>query len=70
MGGGYDDEKIELMRSACEGVSKVPWLRADLTVPTPPLGPEYGAAMVKRVKDCLKSLAEQGKMEEDGIHFY
>lgn len=69
-GGGYDDAAVSEMREACKGASTVPWLRPDLSKPTPPLGPEYGKHMVERVKTCLRKLAEEEKMQSDGIHFY
>lgn len=64
LGAGYDDEAFEAMRSAClqagiQGEVKgkgVPWLRPDLTVETPPLGPLYGKHMVERVKVGLGKL--------------
>ena len=69
-GGGYDDESFEKMKKACEGKGNVLWLRPDLTTPTPPLGPEYGKAMVSRVKACMKKLAEDGEMGGDGVYFF
>ena len=68
LGGGYNDEAFAKIREACEGKSDVPWLRPDMSKPTPPLGPEYGKHMVGRVKVCLKELAEGRKMGEDGVH--
>ncbi len=59
-GAGYDEEAVEKMREACNGSSNVPWLRPDTSIPTPPLGPKYGEAMVRRVKSCLKELEEEG----------
>lgn len=73
LGGGYDDEAVKKLRAACESINRekgVPWLRPDLSVPTPPLGPKYGAHMVGRVKACLKELEEEGRGEGDGIYFY
>ncbi|OBT70348.1 hypothetical protein VE03_00320 [Pseudogymnoascus sp. 23342-1-I1] len=58
-GGAYDDEKFHEMRSACAelpGNGGVPWLRPNMSTPTPPLGPAYGKAMVERCKACLKEL--------------
>ncbi len=74
LGGGYGDEVVEELRAACKSVvgggKGVPWLRPDMSVPTPPLGPKYGAHMVGRVKACLKELEEEGRGEGDGIYFY
>lgn len=70
-GGAYDDESVSKMREACkdDSVRKVPWLRPDLSVSMPPLGPEYGKAMVARIKVAMKKLEDEGKMKGDGIHF-
>jgi hypothetical protein len=73
MGGGYDDAGMELMRNASKGNTNsrpVPWLRADLTKPAPPLGPEYGKAMVARVKEVLARLESEGKLGEDEVYWY
>lgn len=72
MGGGYDEDATEKMRKACKvnGGSNVPWLRLDTGIPMPPLGPKYGAALVRRVKSCLRELAEEGRMEGDGVYYY
>ena len=69
-GGGYDDAAISQMREACAGVLSVPWLRPDITKPAPPLGPEYGKAMVARVKACLKELESEGKLAGDAVYFF
>lgn len=72
-GAGYDEEAVETMRKACDTNgqgSKVPWLRPDTSIPTPPLGPKYGEAMTKRVKVCLRELEEEGRMGGDGVYFY
>ena len=65
------------MREACygagrEGCKRVPWLRPDLTKPTPPLGPEYGKHMVGRVKVCLggMDLKGEGGDGEGRVVFY
>ncbi len=70
MGGAFDDAGIEVMMKASEGIKPVPWLRPDLTKPTPPLGPEYGNAMVARVKVLLEQLKKEGKMNEEKVHWY
>lgn len=70
LGAGYDDEAIEQMREAAKGTKNVPWLRPDTTKPAPPLGPEYGKALVARIKETIKELGEQGKMDEDAVVWY
>lgn len=69
-GGGYDDTKFKLMKDACEGKGSVSWLRPDMGYPMPPLGPQYGAIMVERVKKGAKELVDGGKLGEDGVFIY
>ena len=73
MGGGYDDAVFKEMYDAAKGEGEqVAWLRADLTVQTPPLGPEYGKHMVGRVRACLAKLEGEGKLGggEGGVVMY
>jgi hypothetical protein len=73
LGGGYDDSGIkQMMEAAAEknSAKNVPWLRPDLTAPTPPLGPEYGKAMVKRLKLVMAELETMGEMSETKVHWY
>jgi hypothetical protein len=70
LGAGYDDEAIEQMREAATGTKDVPWLRPDNTKPAPPLGPEYGKALVARIKETIVELTEKEKMNEDGVVWY
>ncbi|KAJ5356408.1 hypothetical protein N7517_011017 [Penicillium concentricum] len=69
-GGLYGDEEIDEMRQACLGLSSVPWLKMDRSVPKPPLGPGYAEHVVDRVKTCLKKIEAEGKMEQDGVWLY
>ncbi|RFU26974.1 hypothetical protein B7463_g9358, partial [Scytalidium lignicola] len=66
----YGDAEIEEMREACKGESTVPWLRMDMSVSRPPLGPGYGEHVVKRVKACMKRIEAEGKLGEDEVWFY
>ena len=73
LGGGYDDAGIEeMMKATAENsaAKHVPWLRPDLTIPTPPLGPEYGKAMVQRLKIVLADLQAKRDMNETKVHWY
>lgn len=70
VGAGYNDADFEKLREACKGKSNVPWLRNDTSKPSPPPGPGFGEALVERVKVCLRGLAEEGKMDGDGIYFF
>jgi len=36
----------------------------------PPLGPQYGAVMVERVKKGARKLIEGGNLGEDGVFIY
>lgn len=70
LGGGYDDAGVEQMMKASVGTKPVPWLRPDLTKPAPPLGPEYGKALVARIKELLAQLEKEGKLDEEKVHWY
>ncbi|KAI9850156.1 MAG: hypothetical protein M1838_006043 [Thelocarpon superellum] len=70
IGGGYKDADVAEMQEACKGYDQVPWLRLDMSIPTPPLGPLYGEAMVKRVKICLQGLVADGTVKGEGVYFY
>lgn len=73
LGAGYDDAAVEEMRKACKdaGVTNgIPWLRPDTTKPAPPLGPEYGKALVARIKELMGHLADQHKLDEDAVLYY
>ena len=65
LGGGYDDADYDEIKkvSEGEGMRKVVWLRPDMSVQTPPLGPEYGKHMVGRVKKCLGEVVGSGGLE-------
>lgn len=69
-GGGYDDAKFKSMKDACVGKGSVSWLRPDMEYPMPPLGPQYGAIMVERVKKEIKELVNSGKLGEDGVFIF
>jgi hypothetical protein len=60
----YGDQKIDEMRQTCTGLSSVPWLKMDMAVPKPPLGPGYVKHVVQRIKACLEEI-EAG--EEAGM---
>jgi len=72
-GAGYETEAVDAMMKAVAGHSDakhVPWLRPDTSKPAPPLGPEYGKAMVSRVKECLGGLAGTQEMGQMKVHFF
>ena len=71
LGAGFGNDEVKAMRDACsaEGCKKVPWLRPDLSKPTPPVGPEYGYHMAGRVESCLAELERERKMGVDGVAF-
>ncbi|KAI1428590.1 hypothetical protein F5Y12DRAFT_710890 [Xylaria sp. FL1777] len=70
LGGGYDDAGIDMMMKASAGIKPIVWLRPDLTKPAPPLGPEYGKALVVRIKELLAQLSKDDKLNEEKIHWY
>ncbi|KAL8833847.1 MAG: hypothetical protein Q9170_004069 [Blastenia crenularia] len=69
LGRGYETSDISMMREACKD-GRVPWLRPDLNKPAPPYGPEYGKAIIQRVKSRLDELKGGGNMDGDGVYFY
>jgi hypothetical protein len=71
LGGGYDDAGTEVMMKAAAGIHPIPWLRPDLTKPAPPVGtPDYGKALVERIKTLLAQLEQDGKMHEEKVVLY
>jgi hypothetical protein len=70
VGALYSDEEFDEMYQACRGLSSVPWLKMDMTVPKPPLGPGYAEHVVHRIKTCMKKIEAEGKLEEDGVWLY
>lgn len=73
LGGGYEDDDAAIMIKAVSensAAKPVPWLRADTTKPAPPLGPEYGKALVARLKAALGELQEKGELNKFKVHWY
>jgi hypothetical protein len=70
LGAGYDDAATEVMMKASKGIQPIPWLRPDLSKPTPPLGPEYGKALVNRIKELIPQLEKEGKANSEEVFFY
>ncbi|KAJ5193372.1 hypothetical protein N7449_009514 [Penicillium cf. viridicatum] len=66
----YGDEEIDEMRQVCQGISSIPWLKMDMSVPKPPLGPGYAEHVVQRIKECMKKIEAEGKLEQDGVWLY
>ncbi|KAJ5726766.1 uncharacterized protein N7483_008123 [Penicillium malachiteum] len=75
-GGGYNDADFARLREACEGKSRIPWLRHDisneilLTQPKQNVGIEYGEQLSKQIVEVLGSLKKKNKMEEDGVYWF
>ncbi|KAJ7239786.1 hypothetical protein B0H12DRAFT_1135745 [Mycena haematopus] len=74
-GGAYDDAQIEKVRRAVAetpGTKRIPWLRVDNNLPHPPVGPDYAAAIVGRMKAMLSKLEGEGKfdVDDDSIYFF
>lgn len=70
LGAGYDDSDVHQMMEASKGIHPIPWLRPDLSKPAPPLGPEYGKALVQRIKLLLAEMEKDGKMDEEKVVWY
>ena len=66
LGAAFDDQGVQELKEAAKGAKSVPWLRPDTSKPTPPPGPEYGKAMVTRIKEKMKDLEERGELEGNG----
>ncbi|KAJ6091255.1 hypothetical protein N7467_003224 [Penicillium canescens] len=66
----YGDREIDEMRQGCQGLSSVPWLKMDMTVPRPPLGPGYAEHVVQRIKACMKKIEAEKMLEQDGVWLY
>lgn len=64
LGGAFTDENITEMMEATAHIHPIPWLRPDKSKSTPPPGPEYGKAMVARIKERIPQLEKDGKMGE------
>ncbi|VUC31136.1 unnamed protein product [Clonostachys rosea] len=75
LGGAFDDNTILLIRTEiARSITspKIPWVRQDMNKPAPPLGPDYGKAMVARSKEALLQLQNEGKLDgtDDGLYYY
>ncbi|KAJ5295090.1 hypothetical protein N7508_009911 [Penicillium antarcticum] len=66
----YGDKEIDEMRQECQGLSSVPWLKIDMTVPIPPLGPGYAEHVMQRIKACMKKIEAEGMLDQDGVWLY
>jgi hypothetical protein len=66
LGGGFREtfDQVHDGVEAAFGSSSagVAWLRHDGTKPAPPLGPEYGKAMIQRVRERMAELKQDGKL--------
>ena len=70
LGAGYDDADTEVMMKASTNIRPIPWLRPDMTKPTPPLGSEYGKSLVACVKELLARLVTEGNMSDEEVYWY
>jgi hypothetical protein len=76
IGGGYDDEKVGKLMSACgveDGVGKgMLWLRAVPPKQAPAMGEEFMRGMVEGVKSALGKLGEEGRLGggEEGVVWF
>lgn len=72
IGCGHDNAAVLEMRNACKGISHVPWLHHDRSVPASylPPGPQYAAEVVERMSARLTDIREDGRIEADGLYGY
>ncbi|KAI3394956.1 hypothetical protein diail_2063 [Diaporthe ilicicola] len=80
IGGAYQDKDVEeviKLAKSTDGAVEIPWLRVDNTkMQTPPPEPTeeqaaaYGKAIVRRMKEGLGRLKEEGKLGQGngGVH--
>ncbi|KAF4630705.1 hypothetical protein G7Y89_g7440 [Cudoniella acicularis] len=63
-GGAYEENDVEAVLKASKeaGGPLVPFLRPDTTKAAPPLGPEYGKALVARLKVTMGEMNAEGKL--------
>lgn len=66
-GGAFDDAAIEAIRQKLQELGRpIPILRADMSVPMPPVGPEYGKLILQRARKGLETLRSEGKLGDSG----
>jgi hypothetical protein len=70
LGGGYDADATAEMMEAAKDAKAVAWLRPDMDKPAPPLGPEYGKALVARIKELVPELQSDGRINGAKVFFY
>lgn len=80
MGGAYQDKDVEevvKVAKSTEGAMEIPWLRIDSSKmqgptgqPTPEEAAAYGKAVVKRFKEGLEKLKEEGKLGQGNGGIY
>ncbi|KAF9878940.1 hypothetical protein CkaCkLH20_03840 [Colletotrichum karsti] len=81
LGSAFDDDALATIKKGVADAAakaggpemrKVPWVRNDTSKPAPPIGPEYGRAVVARCKEALGRLEKEGKLDGgyDGDEWY
>lgn len=73
-GGGYNDEDLTRIQSALDqaGAPLIPFIRPDMNVSMPPVGPEYGVRIAQRTKQAVLELFNSGKLGvgKSGLYWY
>ncbi len=63
----YSDEDIDKIHQSCRGLSSVPWLKMDMTMPKPLIGLGYTKHVVQRIKACMAKTEAEGKLKQDSV---
>lgn len=67
----FEDVKREVEKQMVEiGGSKIAWCMHDASKPHPPIGPEYGKAVLERCRELLGRLRDGGKLDEPKTETY
>lgn len=75
LGGGYNEAEYQTMKAAVEAAQlkhQAVWLRKDEGRPSPPFNADYGRLLSVRVRDMLKQLEEEKKLDgtDGGMYLY
>lgn len=69
--GDFENVKSEVEKQfAQSGGSRVAWCMHDASKPHPPLGPEYGKAVLERCRELLDRLQSEGKLDDGRSETY
>lgn len=75
LGGGYDEAAFQTIKAAVDAAKlqhKPVWLRKDDGRPSPPFNADYGRLLSIRVREMLKKLEDEKKLDgsDGGIYLF